>query len=696
MRNGRRLGAHGPPKPYRPPERPEGKINLSDLDSRNIKTPRGWVQGYNAQAVTTADQMVIAAEVTVDSPDFGHLEPDDEGFEPRCSRRSAQLGPGSPWNDVIVHRLEVAGLPTFLAVGPEPGLATLTFRTGSADEPQAYHGVTHLIEHLALFGVARRHREFNAFVDPLTCAFFAMGDQTELERFLDDVLTALVDLPLERLEDERRVLEREWETLGGDVVSRMLAHRFGIRGFGSNVLGELTLPCLGRDVVEAWRRERFTAGNAALWFHGPRPPALRVALPPGTRQPLPDATPLSGLTFPAFLAEGTGGVAASMLATRTWATVFAVELLRDRLHDRLRLEEALTYHVWDDVVVLGTDRSHVAVGSDCRDDDAARVTELLLDVLDDVAAEGPTDAELAGYRRGAERELLEEPDATRASLDRAVRDELFGAPHPSRDQELDELRRVTPTDVRAVVRDALATLLLVAPDETSKPRAALSDLERPVPQFSAEPVKLKGVLPGDQLHIGEAGIRWTNGKAPAAIAAGELAYVVEGAGGVLTIVGIDGTSIELDPSRMRDGEDAVRRIRRLWPYQFLPTPDPRPGWIEQLAREKLDRRWTVSDELELLPGILDLDEQPLTMAEATRGTRTGLLVVTPTRLLFLFVGLRRDELLRIPIEDIRDARARRRLFGSELHIDVDGDRLEFADLHPKARLEEVLGALRRR
>src|ERR671923_1927135 len=75
MKNGRRLGAHSPPKPYQPPAAPEGKINLSDLDSRNVKTPRGWVQGCNAQAVSTAEQIVIAAEVTVDSPDFGHLEP---------------------------------------------------------------------------------------------------------------------------------------------------------------------------------------------------------------------------------------------------------------------------------------------------------------------------------------------------------------------------------------------------------------------------------------------------------------------------------------------------------------------------------------------------------------------------------------------------------------------------------------------
>jgi hypothetical protein len=33
------------------------------------------VQGYNVQAAVTEQQIVIAAEVTIDSPDFGHLEP---------------------------------------------------------------------------------------------------------------------------------------------------------------------------------------------------------------------------------------------------------------------------------------------------------------------------------------------------------------------------------------------------------------------------------------------------------------------------------------------------------------------------------------------------------------------------------------------------------------------------------------------
>jgi transposase len=73
MKDGRRFGR--PPDPYLPPATPAGKINVTDPDSRNVKTSRGWVQGYNAQAVCTERQIVIAAEVTVDSPDFGHLEP---------------------------------------------------------------------------------------------------------------------------------------------------------------------------------------------------------------------------------------------------------------------------------------------------------------------------------------------------------------------------------------------------------------------------------------------------------------------------------------------------------------------------------------------------------------------------------------------------------------------------------------------
>jgi transposase len=71
---GQRLGM--PPKPYSPSPAPEGVMNKTDPDSRMMRTQgQPTVQGYNAQAAVTRGQIIVAAEVAVESPDFGHLEP---------------------------------------------------------------------------------------------------------------------------------------------------------------------------------------------------------------------------------------------------------------------------------------------------------------------------------------------------------------------------------------------------------------------------------------------------------------------------------------------------------------------------------------------------------------------------------------------------------------------------------------------
>src|SRR6266536_1754832 len=74
-RDKRGRGFGSPPKPSRPPDEPSGEVHTSDPDSHNMQTAKGWVQGYNAQAAVTEDQIVIAAEIMVRSPDFGYLEP---------------------------------------------------------------------------------------------------------------------------------------------------------------------------------------------------------------------------------------------------------------------------------------------------------------------------------------------------------------------------------------------------------------------------------------------------------------------------------------------------------------------------------------------------------------------------------------------------------------------------------------------
>jgi transposase len=73
MKDGRRFG--GPPKPYTPPEIPDGKVNVTDPDSKHIKANDTYVQGYNAQAVVDQGQIVLAAEITNSTVDWSQLDP---------------------------------------------------------------------------------------------------------------------------------------------------------------------------------------------------------------------------------------------------------------------------------------------------------------------------------------------------------------------------------------------------------------------------------------------------------------------------------------------------------------------------------------------------------------------------------------------------------------------------------------------
>jgi transposase len=63
---GQRLGM--PPKPYTPPPVPDGVMNKTDPDSGMMRTQgQPTIQGYNAQAAVTLGQIIVAAEIAVES-----------------------------------------------------------------------------------------------------------------------------------------------------------------------------------------------------------------------------------------------------------------------------------------------------------------------------------------------------------------------------------------------------------------------------------------------------------------------------------------------------------------------------------------------------------------------------------------------------------------------------------------------------
>ncbi len=119
--DGSRRMAPGTAKPYEPPPRPEGKINTTDPDSKNMKAYRGYVQGYNAQTVTTEGQIIVAAEIAPDGLDFAQLDPmvcaaEQELEQAGVSERpEVVLADAGYWSNEHIDRLRERGITPLVA-----------------------------------------------------------------------------------------------------------------------------------------------------------------------------------------------------------------------------------------------------------------------------------------------------------------------------------------------------------------------------------------------------------------------------------------------------------------------------------------------------------------------------------------------------------------------------------------------------
>jgi hypothetical protein len=86
------------------------KANVTDPQSRIMKTAQGWVQGYNVQAAVTEHQIIVAAEVSQDANDVGLYQPmvaatratlDAAGIEPQIGTVLADAGYWSEDNATV-------------------------------------------------------------------------------------------------------------------------------------------------------------------------------------------------------------------------------------------------------------------------------------------------------------------------------------------------------------------------------------------------------------------------------------------------------------------------------------------------------------------------------------------------------------------------------------------------------------------
>jgi zinc protease len=467
-----------------------------------------------------------------------------------------------------VTRWIVTGIPVYQAEVPGRIRAALIFRVGQADEPLHMAGVTHLIEHLALSGLGQQPYDYNGFVDQVRTAFTVTGTAAQVIDFFNHVTAALAALPLDRVPTERRIIESEAAGHYQSSFRQTMRLRYGATGFGTVDYSQIGMRWLTPQAVQAWAARHFTSGNAAAWLAGPVIPELRFDLPPGGRLAPPAMTP-KRLRFPLFVESQSLGVTVSMIGERSTALSTGLSILGHRAMQRIRYMEGLSYGVQTQYEQLDGRLAHLIAHTDPLLEHSTKAGSALLDVADVLSLTGPDAEELARSVASMD-EALSDPQSAIAEMDRAVHDELLGAPHFTLAQVREEAAALTPAQVAAALKPPLDNLILVIPSGTRSPR----------PHFAPYPTMEAHALPGtefahlygsgEHMVIGPSGISLRDADRRALnILWQEIVVGGRWQDGTRMLVGRDGTEITFRPPVWRNPGQVLAAIDRNAPADRL-------------------------------------------------------------------------------------------------------------------------------
>jgi len=126
------------PRPITPIE--ERKTNLTDPDSRPVKTASGFIQGYTAQAATTEDQVIVAAELITGANERHRLEPMARAAEAELAKAGISAKPATVladagyWNSPQIEALEARGTRVLCPPDADSRKAPTKIRSGPGYE----------------------------------------------------------------------------------------------------------------------------------------------------------------------------------------------------------------------------------------------------------------------------------------------------------------------------------------------------------------------------------------------------------------------------------------------------------------------------------------------------------------------------------------------------------------------------------
>ena len=442
----------------------------------------------------------------------------------------------------------VNSVPVLWADTPAPYRAGLIFRSGWADEHIPTRGIGHLVEHLALSGLGRRPFDFNGYVDAIHTGFTLTGSRTDAREFFRTVTHAIHNLPVERLDDERRILSVESEGRPGSAYDQLLFRRFGAQGLGLNYVREFGLQGLGAGDLAPWALSQYTRGNAVLWMTSPPPLDLEFELPTGPRREFPVWEQVSPQGQTHFVRDG-AGVAVQMFVPRTTLSGFADFVVQRRLWDRLRIREAVSYGLSTSIEYYSPDTSIWTIAVDGDQESQAQVEENLLDVLRELASDGANHDELADFHERFRRSL-ERPDRAFRYMSRMINDVLFGCAMSNSADLDDELLAIDIAETGAWTQTALSTAMFAIPNSSGvigRQTLAL-DYGRTTAPLTGRKFRCRNPSDASTVWISDSKIALASNRLDSTeIRWTELVAALQWTDGGRTLVRRDGWSMTLDP-----------------------------------------------------------------------------------------------------------------------------------------------------
>jgi hypothetical protein len=602
-----------------------------------------------------------------------------------------------------IQHTAACGIPVYWADLPPPCTASLVFRVGRCDERLSTAGITHLVEHLALFSLGRTQLDVDGFVDDVRTTFTARGTREEVLLFLQDVAAGLSDLPLERVDVERQLLLTEAATVSGSWEDQILNLRFGAVGHGVLGYPEFGLHRLTPGDVATWVRERFTRENAAAWVTTD-PSGLELDLTPGMRRRVDLPPKIPGLELPAYEHDAVGGVAAQLVGPRSVSLAAGTAIAGNRLRDRLRMDAGVSYQPEASYRPLDAELANATIIADCRDLHATIVRDGMLDTLNDLSSRGPRREELSARAHDLERAQSDQVDLHR-QLDVCVVDELLGSPVLHGEALLDEVRAATPTAVAHALEQAMREAIVIAPENTPAPPAPFVPHKPrlhdplPVPSYRSRIASLPVArrMTADW-RAGDAGVSVVEpGGEHLTIRWDECEAVLCGADRTVTIIARDGSWMEMNLSRIRDAPEFLSLLRSQVPDDlFVPIDDDAPGWLAvEQASGDLRHGWVAGAELRMLKEGLLPGERIERMAQGKVGVlKAGVLAVTDRRLIFVRAGVVEsgNQVLEIPRGSITSIAARgghRMVGGATITVSTRDGETRFTEIVPRERAVEI-------